>query len=235
MAKFLPNEKSAHEISEWLIRRPYVFRYLEKQYVDLFFSKGILRLSSFSVFSQHNDEERRDTKEGRGSLYNVDHDGEGQYLFSVMSQGHDCYVLCGSQVYSSSLAKQFFPNSDSVSGFRINDTTAFGVELADAIPSFKGGLEGPCIYNDGLIVRKAGRIDYLTVQPNGKKTVDLDKLTSGLFGAAGNDLFFVKSKKYHHQLEYRLLWAVHEKVEYYIDVTCPDAVQFCTRFEDIVG
>jgi hypothetical protein len=235
MAKFLPDKKSPHEISEWLIRRPCLFRYLEKQYVDLFFSEGILRLSSFSAFSQHKDEERLDTQEGRGSLYNADHEGEGQYIFSVMSQGHDCYVLCGSQVYSKSLAQQFFPDSDVVSGFRINDTTAFGVKLADAIPSFKGGLEGPCIYNDGLIMRKAGRIEYRTVHPDGKETADLNKLHSGLYRATGSDLFFVKSKKYQHQLEYRLLWAVREKVSDYIDVKCQEAVQYCTRFEDVVG
>lgn len=217
--------------SEWSIRRPFVFRYLDKSFVDQFFDNGMLRLSSFSAFSKHEDEERLDASEGMGILENVDHEGEGQTLFAVMGQGHDAYVLCGSTIHSETLAKAFQANS----GFRINDPTAFGVAVAQSIPGFRGGREGSCIYADGKIVNRQARkldLESMRVSPEGKE-LDMGKLFGSLFGMAGDDLYFLKIQKYQHQAEYRLLWSVKELHGDFIDIRCPDAVQFCTRFEDL--
>ena len=217
--------------SEWSIRRPFVFRYLDRCFVDQFFDKGTLRLSSFSAFSKHEDEERLDAGEGKGILTNLDHEGEGQTLFAVMGQGHDAYVLCGSTIHSETLAQSFQTDS----GFRINDPTAFGIAVAQSISGFRGGREGSCIYADGKTVnRQAGRLDLesMRVSPEGKE-LDMGKLFGSLFGMVGDDLFFLKNQKYQHQAEYRLLWTVHKFHSDFIEIQCPDAVQFCTRFEDL--
>lgn len=217
--------------SEWSIRRPFVFRYLDRSFVDRFFYNGTLRLSSFSAFSKHEDEERLDTSEGMGILENVDHEDEGQTIFAVMGQGHDAYVLCGSTIHSSNLAQAFQADS----GFRINDPTAFGVAVAQSIPGFRAGLEGACIYTDGKIVkRQAGKLDLdsMRVSPE-RKELDMGKLFGSIFGMAGDDLYFLKNQKYQHQAEYRLLWAVNGLHRDFIEIQCPDAVQFCTRFEDL--
>ena len=217
--------------TEWAIRRPYVFRYMPKEYVDAFFSGGTLRLSSFSAFSKHKDEQRLDKNEGNGILVNIDDEGTGQTVFAVMRQGHDAYVLCGSTIYSNDLAEAFCTDS----GFRINDPTAFGCTIAQAIPGFRAGLEGACIYLDKRTVnRKAGKLDLesMKIHPD-KSDLDMEKMFNAIFGMTGDDLFFLKNLQYQHQAEYRLLWSVARDVADLIEVKCPDAVQFCTRFEDL--
>jgi len=47
---------------------PNVYRYTNKQFVDLFFEKGIIRLSSFAKFRSYPDEIRGDKHEGGGGV-----------------------------------------------------------------------------------------------------------------------------------------------------------------------
>lgn len=204
---------------------------MPRQYVDEFFNSGKLRLSSFAAFAKHEDEERKDASEGSGIIVNTDHQGEGQTLYAVMGQGHTAYVLCGSGRYSKDLSSNFVTDS----GFRINDTTSFGCTIGRMIPGFAGGLEGACIYADEKVVRrKAGRIDFesMKINPEGKD-LDMGKMFSALGEIAGDDLFFLKKECYQHQAEYRLLWNIQGAIADFIEITCPGAVQFCTRFEDL--
>ena len=216
--------------TEWAIRRPYIFRYMPKVYVDAFFLDGTLRLSSFSAFSKHKDEQRMDKTEGNGILVNTDNEGTGQTVYALMSQGYDAYVLCGSTRYNSGLAEAFAADS----GFRINDPTAFGCTIAKALPGFRAGLEGACIYvDDKTVNRKAGKIDLesMRIDPDNKE-LDMGKMLSTISGIAGDDMYFLKNMKYQHQDEYRLFWSAGHDINDFIEVKCPDAVQFCTRFED---
>ncbi|MFO1441452.1 MAG: hypothetical protein U1F81_24245 [Verrucomicrobiaceae bacterium] len=228
----MPQQRIALPIvTEWSIRRPYVYRYMPRAYVDEFFSSGKLRLSSFAAFAKHEDEERKDAAEGTGIIVNTDHQGEGQTLMAVMGQGHGAFVLCGSGRYSKDLSSAFGTDS----GFRINDTTSFGCMISRMIPGFRGGLEGACIYADEKVVRrKAGRVNLenMKVTPEGKE-LDMGKMFSALGAIAGDDLFFLKKERYQHQAEYRLLWSSQSAIGDFIEVSCPDAIQFCTRFEDL--
>lgn len=217
-------------LKEWRIRRPYVYRYMQKEFVDLFFEQGILRLSSFSSFSKHSDEERLDAQEGRGVVTNIDHAGTGQTVMAAIGQGHETYVLCGAMKKTSELLSAFSVDS----GFRINDTTSFGCAIANAIPGFRGGLEGACIYVDKRVVsRKAGPVDIesMRISPEGKE-LDMGKMFAAISNIAGDDLFFLKQKIFEHQCEYRLIWSAANAQDY-IDISCPEAREFCTRFEEV--
>jgi len=65
---------------------------------------------------------------------------------------------------------------------------------------------------------------------------DGDKVFN-LFGQiTGDDILFLKLNKHAHQSEYRMVWFVAEPiVGDFIDVKCPEAAKFCTRFEAIRG
>ena len=141
------------------------------------------------------------------------------------------YVLCGSSIHSTDLAKAFSTDP----GFRINDPTSFGCAIAQAIPGFRAGREGACVYVDRKTVnRRAGKLDLESMKTYpGKKELDMGKMLSAVSGMAGDDLFFLKSTKYQHQFEYRLLWSVGGELDDFIEVKSQDAVQFCTRFEEI--
>ncbi len=45
---------------------PKPFKYIQKEYLDMFFDSGILRISSFNRFRNYPDEIRGDLKEGSG-------------------------------------------------------------------------------------------------------------------------------------------------------------------------
>lgn len=216
--------------SEWRIRRPYIYRYLDKQYVDKFFESGTLRLSSFDAFSRHEDEQRLDISEGKGIVAHRNSEGTGQTIIAAVGQGHDCYVLCTSTIHSKAIAEDFKTDS----GFRINDIIGFANAVSRQIQGFRRGLEGSCEYlEDKILNRDMGHIDLDSMRiSNDSNSLDMGKVMQSVFGMAGDDLFFIKHRKYASQNEYRLLWSTSNKMAPYIDIECPEAVRFCTRFED---
>jgi len=123
------------------------------------------------------------------------------------------------------------------SGFRIDDTAAFADAVSRYIPGFLLGAEGPCQYMaKRMLVRDMGRVEFESfLESPGSKTVDTQKFIAFIAGMAGDDAFFLKSDEYAHQSEYRLLWHTPNPVSGYIDIVCPDARQFCTRFEDLIA
>lgn len=218
---------------EWRIHRPYVYRYLQVEYVDAFFATGALRLSSFAVFSRHTDEERLDTAEGHGFVINRNQEGEGSHIGASMSQGQNAYVLCGATCFTEDLSSAFQNNS----GFRINDTLRFAEAISRYIPGFSSGLEGSCHYvKRKMVDRDHGPIgiDSLKVSTD-SKDIDGEKLFGLMGQVAGDDLYFLKNEKFRHQNEYRFLWQTPTAVNGTLDLVCPEARQFCTRFEDLLA
>jgi hypothetical protein len=210
-------------VQEWRIKRPFVYRYLDRQYTDQFFEDGTLRLSSFSMFSKHLDEPRKDSGEGWASIVHRTLEGGGQAVIGLTRQGLDAYVLCGSTVYSPELSEVFKANS----GFRINDTTAFAHAIARHIPQFMYGCEGLCQYvSQRIVLRDMGSIDL---------SMSNQEMMTFLNQAAGDDLLFLKNQKYTRQSEYRLLWFHTGETRDYIDIKCPDARQFCTKFDGMIA
>jgi len=217
--------------SEWRIRRPYLYRYLEKAYVEAFFETGALRLSSFSQFSKHSDEQRLDGSEGRGIVSNITTDAGGQTIMAAIGQGHTAYVLSASTLFSAEISKDF----ETDSGFRINDVLGFANAVSRHIPGFNAGMEGPCHYLPKRVLeRDMGHvnIEEMRVNPDSKE-IDMGKMMQAVFGLAGDDMFFLKHSGYASQNEYRLLWNTSIEVDGFIDIVCPEARQFCTRFEEM--
>lgn len=227
-----PTQTGIHFAREWGIRRPYVYRYLDKTYVDEFFSSGRLRISSFDQFSRHTDEARFDGQEGQGHVSHQDHLGEGHMVYGFVSQGSGSYVFCGSSVFDRSIADQFAADS----GFRINDTIAFADAIAHRISGFSGGCEGPCIYLPSRTVsRDVGKVEFSSfLDDSDPSKVSGDKLMGFIGAMSGDDPLFLKESKYSSQCEYRFVWHTHDpKVRGFVDIEVPEARQFCTRFEEL--
>jgi hypothetical protein len=212
---------------QWNIRLPYVYRHLEREYVDAFFENGVLRLSSFDNFSKHDDEQRLDTQEGKGIFINVAEGPNPQTVIAGVSYGHNAFVLCGSTIYKETGAKDFATNS----GFRINDTTGFAEAISRYLPGCVGGMEGPCTYLTKRTSRK--NTEAIDIDPTDGSGIDIQKAVKGIFQRAGDDLLFMKHASYSDQSEYRILWAVPNNVTGHIEIICPEAAAFCTRFEDM--
>jgi hypothetical protein len=216
-------------VREWVIRRPYVYRYLDKQFVDDFFESGKLRIGSFNQFSLHADEQRLDRSEGWGIVEN--HNDKGS-IFWAVGQGSTAAVLCGSTLFSENLQTAFQTDS----GFRIDNTTAFGNVISSHIPGFRIGIEGTCIYRSKRVIsRRIKEIDPESFKVDSTKgdDMDLNKMMRAASMVAGNDLFFLKHHSFTNQSEYRLVWIGSAEIKGFIDIQCPEARQFCTPFSKL--
>jgi hypothetical protein len=212
---------------------PNVYRYMDKKYVDMFFDKGILRISSFKKFREYPDEVRGDKNEGGGSVTGVS-DKSG-FQFHVISQtGNDAYMLCGSIIESDNVKKTF--NTDTC--FRISKPLEFSVAISNSIVGFKQAFQGYCNYRDHRIIEKLiGGLDMQDFTgPEGTIIIGGQKGNQRINEIIGNgiDLMFLKEKKYQEQFEYRFVWTVNTQfysMHDYIDIECKEAIQYCERLE----
>ena len=209
--------------TQWHIRTPSIYRYLPLQFTDEFFKYGRIRLSSFSEFAKHDDEEKGDAGEGKHILVGK---GSQQTVFAVTGHGHDAYILCGTNILDHELMEKFKCDS----GIYIKDTTSFGIALGRKLSGLKQGLEGPCFYSNDSIECNIGNFELNQLKANTTdNTLDLNKLGGFILNMAGTAVFFKKQLKYQHQNEYRFVWITDHKVNDPIIIECPEAIQFCEK------
>lgn len=214
-------------ITDWNICTPTLFRFLEKEYVDAFFKEGSLRLSSFSKFHTHEDEQRLDKTEGKTMFVHRTFLNGGQTLTARATHGVNAYVLSASMRYDKELMKTF--NRDSY--IRIKDTTGFGMAIARQIPGLIKAFESPCLYQDmKIITADLGFIDINQFRDSQNPAQLNKELISDFIDSKMQHYpLFLKSKAYAHQVEYRIVWITRDKTPDYLDIKAPDAIQFCEK------
>jgi hypothetical protein len=210
----------------WRVCAPQVFRYLDSAFVEQFFRDGSLRLSCFSQFARHADEQRLDAREGETLFVHRTQQRGGQTLAARAFHGRNAFVLCGSMIHREALMQQF--NCDSY--IRINDPTQFGLAVASQLPGFVGGAEGPCLYQDNKIIeRDLGYIDVTQFGNPEAHATDRDRMQRFINDQMEHYPFFLKDKTYAHPVEYRLVWITSAHVDGFIDIKVPEAVLACSR------
>ncbi|MBN2099545.1 MAG: hypothetical protein JW753_08120 [Dehalococcoidia bacterium] len=210
-------------MEERQITLPSVFRYLSQAYIDEFFSSGRLRLSAFSEFAKHPDEQRHDKDEGWATV--VIH-GKQLEVRSRAGKGRDSYVLSASLKEDPVLMRAF--NTDGY--FKINDVVGFGIAVASRIVGFVEGTARNCRYvGRKEITREMGAEVDQAFEKDEQGKMDIVKV-GGLVGRAlPPDVCFLKGGRYAHQQEFRIIWRVSHEVHEPLFVECPEAVQFCER------
>lgn len=221
------NLQSAKLIS---ISLPTVYRYMDKKYVDLFFEKGIMRISSFDRFRKYPDEIRGDTDEGGGTYETKSKEGTQNLIMT--NSGSSSYMLCGSLLYDEEIQKKF--EVDSV--IKIKDTVGFSNAVLNAIPGTVEAFLGFCNYQDYRIVSKSITpfSDQDDLSEEGTITIGGPNFNKRVNETIGNgiDLMFLKDRKYQYQSEFRFIWKIDNRYftqQEYIDIECREAIQFCER------
>lgn len=213
--------------TDWNICTPNLFRFLEQEHVDSFFDDGSLRISSFSQFHKHENEQRLDKGEGRTFFVHRTNQGGGQTINCWATHGTRAYILCAAMRFDDDLMKSFGCSSY----FRITDTTKFGIAVARHIPGLIAGFEGPCLYQEKKIVEQdLGYInidDFKDEKTGGK--ISMPALNDFLVSKMEHDPLFLKDKSFSHQVEYRYVWIVRNRESDFIDIKVPEAIQFCER------
>ncbi|MVM34365.1 hypothetical protein GO755_30315 [Spirosoma sp. HMF4905] len=202
---------------------PYLYRYMDKKYIDKFFEDGYLRLGSFKKFRDYPDEVRGDISEGSGALVGIE---QNNYFSLLTTVPDSAYILSTSTKNSDSIGKEFGTDSR----FRIKDPFSFAIEIANSLQGFIASLQGPCVYdatksyeynNSGLVEELLN--EGISWPPSPKLALHM---------ATANDiLFFLKPSSYEYQSEYRFVWHIGEDFgpHEHIDLECKEAVKFCER------
>lgn len=210
----------------WQIKLPTVIRYMEQQYIDLFFDTGKLRLSSFRRFAKHEDELRQDAGEGMaGMQLNY---AEGQTMAGFGWFGQEAYIFCTSTIESRELMEKFETNGY----FRIKDTKAFGAAVSNHVAGYLIGYEGACLYREARMMTASFNRPLIVEPPSSDATEEqveawADNLERQMHEDVQLAPYFLKPLRYAEQNEYRFIWQVQKRTEEYLDITCPEAVQFC--------
>ena len=207
--------------TRWSIFTPIVYRMIEKEYVDLFFATGELRISSYEKFRQHKDEQRKDDERKNVICLR----GNNSTAFAVTRHGMNEYILCGSAVKDKGLMSQF--NYDAA--IQIYDTTEFANIVSRHIPGVIQGFEGFCYYLDGAIECKVDDVNIEQFKSSSQNNeLDLNLLGGYFLNIAGSSVFFRKSKLYSHQMEYRWVWITDHLINEAITIKIPEARKICS-------
>ena len=209
----------------WLSRSPKVYRFLDKEFVDAFFSSGALRLSSFSKFAKHVDEQRLDGTEGTFTFLYEPPCDDGHTLLLEGGVGMDAYVLSASLVPSTDIMDAFGADSAII----IHDPIGFARTIAEALPGFAHGFDGPCSYQARRFIgrRYFSPEDAPIVSVASQGQIDTSKVQELVEVAAKRDAYFLKHHTYMPQNEWRFVWLTSEPRREFIDLTVPNARQYC--------
>jgi hypothetical protein len=203
---------------------PPVYRYLPKEYVDEFFSSGKLRLSAFSEFAKHVDEQRHDPQEGH-LIVEMPIPSKKIAIRIRGGAGRNSYILSTSLRGDTELMQAFHTDSY----FKINDVAEFSIAIASKILGFKSIIFGSCKY----LSQRAIQQDMGILAMKAAETKPGEKIDRNLIINIGNQVFpkgmFIKLIRHSHQQEYRLIWRVNYEVNEPLYVECREAVQFCQR------
>lgn len=201
-----------------------VFRYLNQNYIDEFFQYSRLRLSVFSEFSKHKDEQRLDTEEGWGVVVIQGKDKQLRSRAGIMP---DAYILSTSLRGDVELMKAFGTNGY----FKINDIPNFAIAVGISITGSKEEAQlGLCKYVGNKEIRKRmGHLVDEAVEKNKEGKLNLNKVTQLISMALIPEIFFLKSGRYAHQREFRFIWPVNYRVDEPLFIECPEALRFCEK------
>jgi hypothetical protein len=208
----------------WNVRTPHVYRYMNKEFIECFFDTGKIRLSSFKVFSQHEDVARADDIEGRNV---ISVRGKNGVVIAGTQHGMNSFIFCTSMREDATLKKTFNANSH----FKIVDTTMFGLSVASCLPYLIDGVEGPCQYLDGHFIRRG--VESLPEQVFAEETTATDApfdhhvAGNAALAVVGADVYFSKRAHFADQQEYRFVWNVAHEVTGTLEIDCPVARQYC--------
>jgi hypothetical protein len=228
-----------HIPAEWRGRIPPLFRYMKQEYVEAFFARGELWLTTYERCRAIDDLSRNDAREGKiNTLVRT----TGDYaIASVSGVGRQSYMLCTSLHESEALMSSFEAANDY---FRIDDPRAFAETIASAVNGYQRGLMGPCTYMPERSVEKYDP----SFLPDFSKILELGRsgdeagaikaveefhksLSENHARFVGQIPYFAKVAGSHQdEREFRFVWIVdHPTGNTMLPLVVPEATKYCSR------
>lgn len=188
-----------------------IIKMARKEHVDRFFNHGVLRLGSFKYFNQYDHKEIGDMQEGRTIVI-------GKSLIRTIiadcAGGFDRYIFC---CYTGEPNRQSIQKFGYNDAFIIKDPLKFAEVISEKLSSIKYEYAN-CVYNPNKVMLGVIPKDY----PN-------NIISHQLLKIANTAKYFLKPDNYSHQHEFRFTWEMPSVVESFIDLECPEALDYCVR------
>lgn len=208
---------------------PILYRFLDKEeYVDMFFEKGILKLTTFENCKKLEDENRKDMKEGQSELFGYDGDIKMKIGFGV---GSDAIMLC------TSLCSEYKDDKGAIytKFIEIFDVQGLLLAIAEQLTNngyvVKNILYGPCFYTKKEFHNAVCSETFR--EKLGKGQFDWDEMTKIANTIGGDNMFFQKPIDKRLENEFRLLWIVDNiKKNQDIFVTIPHPEAYCKLIDN---
>lgn len=205
----------------WNYKIDPVYRiFSRKEYLDDFFERGKLRLTSMAHFRGYKDEVLGDVGEGGGVIYTADEVGNLKAV--SYDSALNAYVLCTTAQLSPEVITAF----NGVGALKINDPTLFGIFVAEEIPNCTEGVEGHCDYVDHRVLTfPKDSVDaqrFFNSDPKSDQE-EILHLTRKHTGRAP----FMKPARYAYQREYRFIWFTTAPVTEALTVVPHRGIQQC--------
>lgn len=203
---------------------PILYRFIDEKYVELFFEKGELKLTTFDNCKNLEDLNRKDDKEGRSDLFGYDGDFKVEIGFGV---GSDVIMLCTSMCSD-------YKNDKGITYTKyIEIFNVQGLILAIAEQLSKSGyvvnsiLMGPCFYSKKEF-HKIVDTDLFREKLEKEQVFDWDEMAKITNAIGGSDIYFQKPIEKRFENEFRLLWIVDEiNNNQNVFVTIPHPENYC--------
>ena len=208
--------------SPWYLSTPVIYRFLEREYVDKFFETGELLLSTFENFSKHDDEKRRDERDGKGIFIGR---APSSTIYIPASHNFNSFVFCS---VGFSPTVKTFDKFKKDAAIQVFNTTDFAAAVSKHIPGFKEGMEGYCYYTNAGIEAKITEEYVEKIKAlKGKPVKYEDIKDTHTKNIITNSLFFTKRIEYIEEHEYRMLWMTNSKIKEAIKIFVPEAIDLC--------
>lgn len=206
---------------------PPLYRTMEKKYVDEFYEKGNLRLSSFLKFKTTEDSKRKDPDEG---VHEILYKYGNKHIKTKTYHGYHNYILCAStkeDILTSEL-------SNDLAHLIIEKPIPFMHEISKQIPEFIGMRFGPVSYISSGQIKKTLENFDIEIYKDDKGKLQLFELMQELNKYSGDDALFTKRSEYSFENEYRLIWDVFSEkaVDGFLDIVVPDARKYCRQWNE---
>lgn len=212
-------------MSKQIVFEPYipsVFRYLNREYVDSFFSDGTLLLSTFLKMREYPDEQRGDKDEGHGTIkYEIN----DQAVQTDVQVGIGAYILCTSLLHSTQMYEDFQCNSC----IEIKNPLYFANLVALKIRDVDKVLFGPCQYVGDRVLDRNPESNFPCVTEQDFTALFQKTVLDGSYHVP-----FRKHLHFCSQHEYRFLWEVSsaiQPIEQPLTIKVPEAIPLCNRLD----
>jgi hypothetical protein len=212
---------------QWAVRMPTVTRYLPQRFVEAFFERGELLLSSFERFREHPEIACRDRSEGSPAVSASDPDASTPTIEAELKGG--AYVLCGSTLDDASMQGCLGHSS----AIHIRDPVKFAAAVARHVPEVVGGFFGACNCTTepiaGIPLERLAVQQAYVAMTGGAPEEFWGNLQRAMAPLAPHeyDGLFRKHTKYADQHEFRFVWFSRMPQRPSLPIVCPEAISFC--------